>query len=142
MTNNMEKQQQPTMDAFLLAMQNKAEELLRKFFVGKTFEEKAWAEEHFQVTTQVIVDVTVANTDVTDFNVNTSKENHILLMNVEDNQGNTIADVLYFVTETEAAYTIDDVQVAFKLGAFVAPKLETDVEEVNVNEDEEDQLPF
>jgi hypothetical protein len=125
-------EQQPTMDNFLVAMKGKAEELLTKFFVGKTFDGEPWAEEHFEVTMQVIVDVTVANTDVADFNINTSIEDHILFMNVQDNQGNTVADVLYFVTKDEKGYTIDGVQVAFKLGAFVAPK----------EEEVTDELPF
>lgn len=134
MTEQLVKEQ-PSMDEFLAAMKGKAEELLKKFFVGKTFEGEPWAEEQFNVTMQVIVDVTVANTDVTNFNINTSIEGHILMMNVEDNQGNTVADVLYFVTQKEDSYTIDDVQVAFKLGAFVAPKEE-------VEEETKDELPF
>lgn len=126
--------EKPTMDEFLEAMQGKAEELLRKFFVGKTFDGEPWVQEHFQVTMEVIIDVTVANTDLSDFNINTSIEGHILLMNVEDQYGNTIADVIYHITQKGKSYTIDDVQVAFKLGAFVAPKEET--------EEEPDELPF
>lgn len=125
--------QQPTMDEFLDAMKGKAEDLLTKFFKNKRFDGEPWAEELFEVTMQVVVDVTVANTDITDFNVNTSIENHILLMTVEDNQGNTIADVLYFITKDDNGYVIDDLQVAFKLGAFVAPQEE---------HDKTDQLPF
>lgn len=134
-TNN-----KPTMDEYLIGMNGKAEELLRKFFVGKTFQEEPWSEEHFEVTMQVIVDTTVVNTDVTNFNINTSIQDHILFMNVQDNQENTVADVLYFVTyegdpKKPTAYTIDDLQVAFKIGAFVAPKIESDDEAA-------DELPF
>lgn len=125
---------QLTMDEFLLAMQDKAEELLRKFFVGKTFNDEPWVQEHFEVTMQVIVDVTVANTDLTDFNINTSIEGHILMMNVTDKQGNTVADVLYFITQEGSTYTVDDVQVAFKIGAFIAPK--------EADDKSSDELPF
>lgn len=133
MTDQLVKQR-PTMDEFLAAMEGKAEDLLRKFFVGKTFDGEPWVQEHFQVTMQVVVDVTVANTDLTDFNINTSIEGHILLMNVTDKEGNTIADVIYLITQSGESYTVDDVKVAFKLGAFVAPKEEA--------EEEPDELPF
>lgn len=122
------------MDEYLIGMKGKAEGLLKEFFVGKRFPEEPWSEEHFEVTMQIIVDTTVANTDVTNFNINTSIEEHILLMNVQDDQENTVADVLYFITCDKDGYTIDDVQVAFKLGAFVAPKKD--------EEDVSDELPF
>lgn len=140
MENAFVNENQPSMDEYLNGMKEKTEELLRKFFVGKTFQDEPWAEEHFDVTMQVVVDVTVTNTDVTNFSVNTSIYEHLLFMNVQDNQGNTVADVIYEVTyegeeENPTGYAVDDVQVAFKLGAFVAPKLEEEADEADV-------LPF
>jgi|HigsolmetaAR206D_1030411.scaffolds.fasta_scaffold00120_20 hypothetical protein len=125
------------MDEFLAAMNEKAEELLKKFFVGKTFPGEPWSQELFDVTMQVIVDITIANSDLENFDISTSIEKHLLFMNVQDEHGNTICDVLYSITYNDdpqkpESYTIDSVNVAFKTGAFVAPK----------TEDPKDHLPF
>src|SRR5699024_6199281 len=96
---NMENDTQtPSMENFLSAMNEKADEILRGSFVGKSFPGKPWADELFEVTMKVIVNTTVENTDVTDFDVSTSIEDHLLFMNIQDSHGNTICDVLYNAT--------------------------------------------
>jgi len=134
MTEQLMNQQQATMDEFLEALKGKTEELLRGFFVGKRFEDAPWSDEHFEVTMQVVIDVTVANTDVTNFNVNTSVEDHLLLMTVEDDKENMIANVIYEITRDAGGYVIDDVHVAFKPGPFIALKEEQEMAAT--------QLPF
>ena len=131
MTEKFDKQSEVAIDELLEGMNEKAENLLREFFVGKTLDGEPWAEEHFQVTMQVIVDTTIANSDVTDFKINTSIENHILHMNVQDENKNTVADVMYFVSTKEQSYHIDNVMVAFKIGPFIA-----------LQEEVSDELPF
>lgn len=132
MTNEFAKQSEKEIDNLLLGMNEKAGELLREFFVGKTLKGEPWAEEHFEVTMKVIVDTTIANSDVTDFNINTSIEDHMLLMNVQDDKKNTVADVMYFVTQNGTEdYFIDDLMVVFKIGPFLA-----------LQDDASDELPF
>lgn len=139
MTQNFKEMAPEAMDEFLNAMNQKAEDLLKKFFVGKELPGEPWTDELFDVTMQVIVDTTVANTDVTDFDIKTAIEGHILFMNVQDDQDNTICDVIYTVTindedKDSRTFTVDSVQVAFKPGAFVALD--------EVGEAPEDELPF
>lgn len=116
------------------ALNQKTESMLTERLVGTHFDGEPWNDEHFEVTMQTVVNIAVANTDMTDFNIHTSIEGHMLLMNVFDGQENTIVDVLFLVTEDENGYTIDSVHVAYKPGAFVAQN--EDFEEVD------DELPF
>lgn len=137
MTENFASMDPAVMEEFLAAMNEKAEAILKNCFRGKTFPGKPWSQELFDLTMQVIVDVTIENSDVTNFDFSTSIEKHLLFMNVQDEHGNTICDVLYSITyngdpENPESHTIDSVQVAFKTGAFVAPK----------EPDSEDRLPF
>lgn len=139
MTEKFAKLHPAAMDQFLKQMNEKAEKVLKEYCVGRTYDGEPWSQELFDVTMQVIVDVTIANADVVDFNFSTSIENHILFMNVQDQYGNTICDLAYTITyhgdeKKPNGYTVDHVQVAFKTGPFVAPKENP--------EDPDDQLPF
>ena len=129
--NNKNQSQAATMDLILEEMNKKVENLLRDFFVGKTLPGEPWSEEHFQVTMEVVVDATIENIDISDFKVNTSIEDHILFMKVQDEKENTVADIMYFVTKNEEDYLVDDVMVAFKIGPFLA-----------IQEEVSDELPF
>lgn len=127
------------MDEFLEEMNRKAEKVLNDCFVGKTLLGEPWTDELFDVTMQVIVDTTVTNSDVTDFDIETAIEGHFLFMNVRDDQDNTICDVIYTVTysdedDASKSFTVDSVQVVFKPGAFIA--LDETAEEAD------DEFPF
>lgn len=119
----------PTIDQIVKAMSDRATEILNELFENKTFQvpqfqigNESWNVEHFNITTQLIADVTCANSDVRDFNVTGNVVDNIMLLSVKDNAENTIADVICSVTKKKEEYTIDSVQVAFKVGAFIAPK--------------------
>jgi len=127
----VEKLTEKEIEQKLDILNEQAESSLNELFLGKIIQGKPWEKEHFERTLHTVVDIAIENSDITDFDIQTGIEGHILSMNIRDGQDNTVADVIYSITRVGGAYQVDRVMVAYKIGAFVSE-----------NEVIVDELPF
>lgn len=108
---------------YLESMSEKATEILTKHVVGKEYllpEGALISQELIEDVAQIVIDVSVANTAIRGFHVLPYVEGHLIMVDVQDKNQQTVASVVVLMTSDENKITVDDVVVAFKTGAILA----------------------
>lgn len=107
---------------YLDEMAEKAVEVLSKQFLQKTFtftQESPFPSELMQTGARILIEVAVQNTPIRGFHVLPLIEGHLFLLNVQDKNRNTVADVVFFGDVSEDQLTIEDIIVTYKPGAIL-----------------------
>lgn len=107
---------------YLEDMGVKAEGLLDKHFLHKDYsitKEEPFPLELIEVGARILIDVAVVNTPLRSFHVVHLIEGHIFLLNVQDKNKNTVADVIFLCGVEADVITIEEISVSYKAGAIL-----------------------
>lgn len=107
---------------YLEGMGEKAMDVMKKQFVGKEY--VLSAQEPFPVAlmemgARILIDVAVINTPLRGFHVVPVIEGHLFLLDVQDKNGNTVADVIFVCELGDSFIKVEDVVVGYKPGAIL-----------------------
>lgn len=124
---------------YLDEMGEKALELLKKEFLNNSYPvspEAPFPMEVMELGARMMIQVAVVNTPIRAFHVEPLIEGHLYLLNIQDKNNNTVADVIFFGEKEHEQLTIEDVIVTYKPGAILYryEELEKEKEE-NMTED-------
>lgn len=106
---------------YLDQLSEKAKELLEKGLLNKEFTVDSFKEEGMEYLSKVIIDLTIANTQIRTFHFIINKENQVLFIDVQDDTGNTLVDVLLMledIPDNPKMRKIAEIIVAYKGGAI------------------------
>lgn len=107
---------------YLDAMGEKAGELLNQAFQGNSYPvstETPFPIELMENGARILIDVAAVNTPIRGFHVLPVVEEHLYLLNVQDKNKNTVADVVFITAKQEDAIEIQDILVTYKAGAIM-----------------------
>lgn len=107
---------------YLEEMGEKAVEVLSKLFLNKKYhvtQESPFPVELMQTGARILIEVAVKNTPIRGFHVLPLIEGHLFLLNVQDKNQNTVADVIFFADIEGEELTVEDIIVTYKPGAIL-----------------------
>ena len=124
---------------------NRAQETIRRGVHMAEFDGEDFPLSLVQETVDFIVEITTNVFPVHHFEVSPVQEGHLFNIHIHDEKKNTICDILFLTNYdvNKDKLSIADVFVTFKLGAFVAPKDESNLmyhEEETEDVSSEDKL--
>lgn len=138
----MKKQQEVTIEEleYLDEMGEKAVEVLSKVFLHKKYaitEDSPFPVEMMQTGARMLIEVAVQNTPIRGFHVMPLIEGHLFLLNVQDKNQNTVADVIFFGDVEDGELTIEEIIVTYKPGAILYRYEELAIEQAERDSAEE-----
>ena len=107
---------------YLDDMGEKAGEILEKHFLNKEFpvsKDAPFPIELMEAGARILIDVAVVNTPLRLFHVVTLVEGHLFLLNVQDKNKNTVADVMFSCEVAPTTMTVQEILVTYKPGAIL-----------------------
>lgn len=120
----MKKQAEVTIEEleYLDEMGEKAVEVLKKLFLNKEYEvtkETPFPTELMEMGARILIEVAVKNTPIRGYHVLPLIEGHLFLLNVQDKNQNTVADVIFFADLADNQLVVEDIIVTYKPGAIL-----------------------